>query len=44
LKYPHYTLLVLPGGNQEMTTFLILALCGGVLWAGSNVLNRLHKV
>jgi len=27
-----------------MTTFLILAVCVAVLWAGSKVLNRLHKV
>jgi len=27
-----------------MTTFLILALCVLLLWAGSKVLNRLHKV
>jgi hypothetical protein len=27
-----------------MTTVLILALCVVVLWAGSKVLNRLHKV
>ena len=26
-----------------MTTFLILALCAAVLWAGSKVLDRLHK-
>jgi hypothetical protein len=38
------SLLGLLGGNQEMTTFLILALCAVALWAGSKVLNRLHKV
>jgi len=27
-----------------MTTFLILALCVAVLWAGNKVLHRLHKV
>jgi len=27
-----------------MTTFIILALCVAVLWAGSKVLNHLHKV
>jgi hypothetical protein len=27
-----------------MTTFLILAVCVVALWAGSKVLNRLHKV
>ena len=32
------------GGNQEMTTFLSLALCVVALWAGSKALNRLHKV
>jgi len=37
-------LLRLPGGNQEMTTFLILALCVVAFWAGSKVLDRLHKI
>ena len=41
---PPRSLLRLLGGNQEMTTFLILALCVVVLWAGSKALNRLHKV
>jgi len=27
-----------------MTSFMIVALCVVVLWAGSKVLNHLHKV
>jgi hypothetical protein len=40
---PH-SLLRLDRRNQEMTTFLILALCVVVPWAGNKVLDRLHKV
>jgi len=41
---PPHSVLWLPGGNQEMTTLLILVLCVVVLWAGSKALNLLHKV